>query len=176
MLCSCLMKLLFMVHSSGSFWLKPDAIVLLMQCSAVYVESLFFVWCVLAKARQKRVSRWELLIRRVVLIQFTFFGRMLIRLRKSCIVRIRIINSAFSFVGVHGADFIGCMHAVTFTDSSFIIEHEVSSHNCVFNGCTNQCDLQQPCGKGTCFNHYISYTCDCFNSDHHGLNCQIKGK
>ena len=37
MLCSCLMKLLFMVHSRGSFWLKPDAIVLLMQCSAISV-------------------------------------------------------------------------------------------------------------------------------------------
>ena len=36
MLCLCLSNAIVMVRSGGSLWLKPVAIVLLMQCSAVF--------------------------------------------------------------------------------------------------------------------------------------------
>ena len=45
---------------------------------------------------EKQKRRWELLTRHVVLIQFASFWRMLIRLRKSCIVRIKKVDSFFS--------------------------------------------------------------------------------
>ncbi|CAH1775534.1 unnamed protein product [Owenia fusiformis] len=87
-------------------------------------------------------------------------------------------SSLISFGGLESGvshPFIGCMGGFYFKqENSKPLHPPISASRNIQDGCLSSCDIRPTCQAGTCINHYISKSCDCFRTNREGALCDKK--